>query len=67
MRQIDKSLSIQQGDKDSASTGWEIFEELKARGLEHSFVNLGIMESLPDTWHDQFLKVLCGNSYVPRL
>ena len=39
-------LSIQQGDKDSATTWREIFRDLKKRGLNHTVVQLGIMDGL---------------------
>jgi transposase-like protein len=39
-------LSIQQGDKDSATTWREIFKDLKQRGLNASNVKLGIMDGL---------------------
>ena len=40
-------LTIQQGDKDSASSWREIFRDLKTRGLESTGVQLGIMDGLP--------------------
>jgi len=39
-------LVIQQGDKDSAGTWREIFRDMKTRGLDPSFVKLGIMDGL---------------------
>ena len=39
-------LSIQQGDKDSATTWREIFKDLKQRGLKASEVKLGMMDGL---------------------
>jgi len=39
-------LTIQQGDKDSATTWREIFKDLKQRGLNGSEVKLGIMDGL---------------------
>lgn len=39
-------LCIQQGDKDSASSWREVFKDLKARGLDHLRVQLGIMDGL---------------------
>src|SRR5690606_28426404 len=40
-------LTIQQGDKDSATTWREVFKDLKRRGLEPGLVQLGIMDGLP--------------------
>jgi putative transposase len=41
-------LTIQRGDKESASTWREIFKDLKqARGLKKEYVQLGIMDGLP--------------------
>jgi len=40
-------LTIQQGDKDSASTWREIFKDLKLRGLDPERIQLGIMDGLP--------------------
>lgn len=40
-------LSIQQGDKDSASTWREVFKDMKTRGLDPFEVQLGIMDGLP--------------------
>jgi putative transposase len=40
-------LCIQQGDKDSSSTWREIFKDIKVRGLDHSRVQLGVMDGLP--------------------
>ena len=40
-------LTIQQGDKESATTWREIFKDLKARGLSKDLVQLGIMDGLP--------------------
>ena len=40
-------LTIQQGDKDSATTWREIFKDIKSRGLEQARVQLGIMDGLP--------------------
>ena len=40
-------LTIQQGDKDSASTWREIFKDLKTRGLDPARIQLGIMDGLP--------------------
>lgn len=39
-------LTIQKGDKESATTWREIFKDLKKRGLDPSFVELGIMDGL---------------------
>ena len=39
-------LSIQQGDKESASTWREIFKDMKARGLDKDKIQLGIMDGL---------------------
>lgn len=40
-------LCIQQGNKDSASTWREIFKDIKVRGLDPSWVQLGVMDGLP--------------------
>jgi transposase-like protein len=40
-------LSFQSGDKESASSWREFFKDLKQRGLQSSFVKLGIMDGLP--------------------
>ncbi len=40
-------LTIQQGDKDSASTWREIFKDCKSRGLDPARIQLGIMDGLP--------------------
>ena len=40
-------LTIQQGDKDSASTWREIFKDAKTRGLDPARIQLGIMDGLP--------------------
>jgi putative transposase len=40
-------LTIQQGDKDKASTWREIFKDLKRRGLDKDKIKLGIMDGLP--------------------
>ena len=40
-------LTIQQGDKDSATTWREIFKDLKKRGLNGAKIQLGIMDGLP--------------------
>lgn len=40
-------LTIQQGDKDSATTWREIFKDLKYRGLDSARIQLGIMDGLP--------------------
>jgi putative transposase len=40
-------LGLQQGDKDSASTWREVFKDLKTRGLDPNYVQLGIMDGLP--------------------
>ena len=40
-------LTIQQGDKDSASTWREIFKDCKTRGLDPARIQLGIMDGLP--------------------
>jgi len=39
--------TIQQGDKDSATTWREIFKDLKKRGLDGAKIQLGIMDGLP--------------------
>ncbi len=39
-------LAIQRGDKECASTWREIFRDLKERGLDSSYVQLGIMDGL---------------------
>jgi hypothetical protein len=39
-------LTIQRGDKDSATTWRQIFRDLKERGLNASEVKLGIMDGL---------------------
>lgn len=39
-------LTIQQGDKESASTWREIFKDMKMRGLNASQIQLGIMDGL---------------------
>jgi len=39
-------LTIQQGDKDCASTWREIFKDLKKRGLDKDKIQLGIMDGL---------------------
>jgi transposase-like protein len=40
-------LLIQSGDKESASAWRESFKDLKSRGLDGSYVQLGIMDGLP--------------------
>lgn len=40
-------LSLQAGDKESATTWREFFKDLKARGLDSHMVSLGIMDGLP--------------------
>jgi putative transposase len=40
-------LSLQSGDKESATTWRQFFKDLKRRGLEGSLVKLGIMDGLP--------------------
>jgi putative transposase len=40
-------LSLQSGDKESATTWRQFFKDLKERGLEGSLVKLGIMDGLP--------------------
>lgn len=40
-------LSLQSGDKESASSWREFFKDLKLRGLDGSKVTLGIMDGLP--------------------
>jgi putative transposase len=40
-------LTIQRGDKESASTWREVFKDLKGRGLNKNYVSLGIMDGLP--------------------
>jgi putative transposase len=40
-------LSLQSGDKESASSWREFFRDLKKRGLDGSSVQLGIMDGLP--------------------
>lgn len=40
-------LTIQKGDKESASSWREVFKDLKARGLRKDIVELGIMDGLP--------------------
>jgi putative transposase len=40
-------LSVQSGDKESASTWREFFKDLKARGLNRQSITLGIMDGLP--------------------
>ena len=40
-------LTIQKGDKESATTWREVFKDLKGRGLDKNFVSLGIMDGLP--------------------
>ena len=40
-------LTIQQGDKDAASSWREIFKDLKVRGLAAERVQLGVMDGLP--------------------
>lgn len=39
-------LAIQQGDKESARTWREIFKDMKARGLDKSRIELGVMDGL---------------------
>jgi putative transposase len=39
-------LTIQKGDKDSATTWREVFKDLKGRGLDTKIVELGIMDGL---------------------
>lgn len=39
-------LTIQQGDKESASTWREVFKDLKKRGLNKDLIQLGIMDGL---------------------
>lgn len=40
-------LSLQSGDKESSSTWREFFKDLKTRGLNGTYVVLGIMDGLP--------------------
>jgi putative transposase len=40
-------LTIQQGDKEKASTWREIFKDLKQRGIDKDKIQLGIMDGLP--------------------
>lgn len=40
-------LTIQQGDKDSASTWREVFKDLKSRGINKDSIQLGVMDGLP--------------------
>ena len=40
-------LSMQSGDKESASSWREFFKDLKTRGLENGKVTLGVMDGLP--------------------
>jgi putative transposase len=40
-------LTIQQGDKESATTWREVFKDLKTRGLSKDLVQLGVMDGLP--------------------
>lgn len=39
-------LTIQKGDKESATTWREVFKDLKSRGLDPKTVELGIMDGL---------------------
>jgi putative transposase len=50
-------LCIQQGDKDSASSWREIFKDLKARGVDHLRVQLGVMDGL--TGLEKNLRIGC--------
>lgn len=40
-------LALQSGDKESATSWREFFKDLKARGLDGSLIQLGIMDGLP--------------------
>jgi len=40
-------LSLQSGDKESATSWREFFKDLKSRGLDGGNVKLGIMDGLP--------------------
>jgi putative transposase len=40
-------LTLQQGDKEKASTWREVFKDLKKRGLDKDKIQLGIMDGLP--------------------
>lgn len=40
-------LGLQVGDKDSASTWREVFKDMKTRGLDPNYVQLGVMDGLP--------------------
>ena len=42
-----KVLALQAGDKESSSNWRELFKDLKARGLDRTKVQLGIMDGLP--------------------
>lgn len=42
-----KVLALQAGDKESAASWRELFKDLKARGLDKSSIQLGIMDGLP--------------------
>ena len=51
-------LSFQSGDKECASSWREFFKDLKQRGLQSSFVTLGIMDGLPaleKTFKEEFI------------
>jgi putative transposase len=39
-------IGIQSGDKESASSWWETFKDLKLRGLNSQTITLGIMDGL---------------------
>jgi len=52
-------LSLQTGDKESATSWREFFKDLKSRGLDGGKVNLGIMDGLPGletVFKEEFLK-----------
>lgn len=40
-------LGLQSGDKESATNWREMFKDLKRRGLDASFIQLGVMDGLP--------------------
>lgn len=57
-------LGLQVGDKDSAPTWREVFKDIKARGLDPNYVQLGVMDGLPGlmtVFREEF-----GNAKVQR-
>jgi putative transposase len=62
-------IAMVQGDKDS-KTAWEmVFSDLKARGLDGSAVELGIMDGLPglaDAFRDAFPRARVARCWVHK-